>query len=382
MNTGKVRFVGIKINYDARPTVAEHLKYSHVVTKTEYDEYLSKFEEGKAGGWGFHECLNFFIPESGEVKFYLPPTSRPATKYLNDEFIFFSFTYQSDPVLPSRIVGVHANAKIVSTDGILRTDVFEQPSSEKITFHATSTAEFSTLLVPPLDYSGKVGIYTPPLKKWGNSLRYLHESHARRIIEDAFKAAKSKRSETDSTLREVVGRELHVLENIKKAYFPDRRHSPTSAGIQTKKGGGFSPRADRELGERGEYFVYERERRRAREAGIPLTMVEWTSRVDPHSKYDIQTARVSKGRLRPHYLEVKSTIIDDGSNVQISARQVKFLRENKNCSSIVLVIFHRKGGVKKVEEITLNELLHRFDLEPSKFRLVPKIGRKRSHTTR
>jgi hypothetical protein len=74
------KFMAIKIHYDHRQSLPTYLKYSKVPTEDEYNEYLELYDEG-VGGQGFHECLNFAIPEEGDVKIYLPPTCLPAQKF-------------------------------------------------------------------------------------------------------------------------------------------------------------------------------------------------------------------------------------------------------------------------------------------------------------
>jgi hypothetical protein len=64
-----IRFMAIKVHYDHRSSLPTELKYSKAVTKGEHDEYLRLYKEG-IGGEGFHECLNYFIPENGPVRMY------------------------------------------------------------------------------------------------------------------------------------------------------------------------------------------------------------------------------------------------------------------------------------------------------------------------
>jgi hypothetical protein len=84
-----VRFMAIKIHYDHRPRLKPHLKYSLVPTQNEYREYLDLYRTEGVGGEGFHECLNFHRPETGNVKMYLPPTCRPGERFLDEEFVIF-----------------------------------------------------------------------------------------------------------------------------------------------------------------------------------------------------------------------------------------------------------------------------------------------------
>jgi len=122
-------FIAIKINYDHRGDLPPHLKYSRAATEEEHQECPA----------GFHECLNFRIPEQGNARVYLPTTCRPGIDRLNDEFVFFSFTYQQDPVLPSSIVGVHGRARYIGREGQPRPDAPDIPGIGRV--HFSSGAE-------------------------------------------------------------------------------------------------------------------------------------------------------------------------------------------------------------------------------------------------
>lgn len=98
-------FIAIKIHFDHRNDLPCYLKYSRPATAAEHAEYLARFKEEKKGGNGFHECLNFSIPESGPVRIYLPSTCRPGIDRLNDEFVIFSFTYKKDPDMQPQSLG-------------------------------------------------------------------------------------------------------------------------------------------------------------------------------------------------------------------------------------------------------------------------------------
>ena len=56
------KYIAIKIHYDHRTRLPQHLKYSLAATPEEYQEYLDLYEDG-VGGQGFYECLNFHNPE-------------------------------------------------------------------------------------------------------------------------------------------------------------------------------------------------------------------------------------------------------------------------------------------------------------------------------
>ena len=147
------RFVAIKIHYDHRKDLAAHLKYTQIASREEYDKYLELYKQG-VGGEGFHECLNFRIPEEDPVRFYLPPryVPRPRAACPDEDYLIFSFTYKTDPELPSHVVGVHARARIVSSEGIRRSTPERIDEVTPLVYHAESPSEDVSLFVPPLAY--------------------------------------------------------------------------------------------------------------------------------------------------------------------------------------------------------------------------------------
>jgi len=66
----------------------------------------------------FMKCINFRIRDDEQpVYVYLTPTSLPGQRQpLDEEFVIFSVTYNSDVVLSSHIIGVHAGTRILSLD--------------------------------------------------------------------------------------------------------------------------------------------------------------------------------------------------------------------------------------------------------------------------
>ncbi|MEG9639128.1 hypothetical protein [Enterobacter asburiae] len=145
------KFVAIKIHYDHRKSLAPYLKYSKAPTPEEYMEYLDLFHEEGIGGAGFHECLNFSVRSNAPTKIYLPPTCIPSDKYLDEEIVFFSFTYKYDKEMPSSIIGVHAAARLVSNgkDSIARNDIEKIEGAEQFHYHAEAPSEFTTLIPLP-----------------------------------------------------------------------------------------------------------------------------------------------------------------------------------------------------------------------------------------
>jgi hypothetical protein len=161
------RFVAIKLNYDHRPELPTELKYSKEPTRQEYQEYLDRFYQQGIGGEGFHECLNFAIPDDeGTVRIYLPTTDIPRERYWNDEFVFLSFTYKGDPELPSYAIGVHACAGMRDHDGLNRPEITTRTAgNQRLTFNAEAPAEYVTLFCQPIKYEMSDGIYTPVYNK-------------------------------------------------------------------------------------------------------------------------------------------------------------------------------------------------------------------------
>jgi hypothetical protein len=207
------KFIAIKTHYDHRESLPSYLKYSKVPTEEEYNEYLELYDEG-VGGQGFHECMNFSIPDNGDVKIYLPPTCLPAQSLVDEEFVIFSFTYKQDKELPSVVLGVHAGVVIDDLDGIIRTDYQIEGSIEDLLYYASAESDLTTLFTSPLPYDFRDGLYTPVYTAWGYGRRYLEEEHAERIIRSAYDLAVNKLGTSKNVERQVVEREIVVLENI------------------------------------------------------------------------------------------------------------------------------------------------------------------------
>lgn len=250
-----IRFMAIKVHYDHRSSLPTELKYSKAVTEREHDEYLRLYKEG-IGGEGFHECLNYFIPENGPVRMYLPPTCIPSENTINDEFVIFSFTYGGDQEMPSRVIGVHGGAHILNRDGLRR----PEPNEVDLFYHVEAEPDLVTLFPSPLQYNSRDGRYTPTYQRWGFGLRYIEKTHAEKIILDQLKTVESELSTNeDESRRTVMEREIVVLRTIYARYIrgtegakvvvvPEPiRATANVAGIP-----------DKELGDLGEKHIYER----------------------------------------------------------------------------------------------------------------------------
>ena len=361
-------FITIKVHYDHRPALAPHLKYSRTPTSEEYNEYLDRFHEDGIGGGGFHECLNYAIPDEEGVRIYLPPTCLPAKKKLEEEFVIFSFIYAEDDDIEMRshIIGVHAGARYLSRDGIVRPDIEQIEGIDALTFHAEAPSDMVTLFNPPLYYNCKDGIYTPPYGRWGYGLRYIEKEHAQNIIDDSLERAKEELLRSTKTKKMAINRQIEVLNRIKDRYF-------LSEELHEKKGKtpSFVPHLpDKELGYLGEREVYERELAYVKKLGKPASDVEWISQTDPQSPFDIKSVRKTKdGGYCDHFIEVKSSRVDNYANIYVSARQIEFFENNKNNGIFMFIIFDISNKVKEIQKYTLRQLYENFELVPIKYKL-------------
>lgn len=369
-----IRFMAIKIHYDHRAVLPHYLKYSKLPSREEYDEYLDLYKTDGIGGEGFHECLNFQIPADGNVKIYLPPTSLPSIKKMNDEFVIFSFTYKEDQEMPDHLIGVHANVSILDKDGINRPDSEQLDGIYPFIYHAQAPAEFVTLVTPPLEYGREDGMYTPVFEKWGFGLRYITEDHAKNIVKDALQGANQRIEFALDTEKMAVARQIEVLERIANRHFPELIQDETEDNyIKGKKTKGLPPvppLPDKELGLLGERLVYEREIAFAIESGVDPIRVEWISQAVPTSPFDIKTIRKTSKGYRDHYLEVKSSRMDLGANVFISSNQIEFFEEHPDAATFVFVNFDNQN-LPEVPfcELTLSQLLNEYELVPLKYKL-------------
>ncbi len=364
------KFIAVKINYDHRDLLPRHLKYSTIPTQVQYQEYLDQFQDEGIGGNGFHECLNFKIPESGPVRLYLPPTCLPSSKNTTEDFVIFSFTYKGDKKLPAHIVGVHAGATILSTEaqGILRGEDQRIEGIEPLQYHAEAPADLVTLLTPPLKYENKQGLYTPPYSSWGFGLRYIEQVHAKSIVAASIDSATRALSSATVVEHETIQRQIEVLHRI------DNKYSLGAIEGKAGKGSGNSnpPSSppDREIGYLGEKHIYERELQYVKSIGCKQNEVQWVSQSAPTSPFDIRTVRLSStGLLQEHFIEVKSSIMGE-ANVYISSGQLSFFSEHEQNATFAVVTFNATRNAQDVREITLSELVAEFELVPIKFKLA------------
>jgi hypothetical protein len=157
-----VKFVAIKINYDDRDLAAES-KYAVVPNADELKRFRERFENERTGGYGFHECLNFQIKEDAPVQAYLPPTGIPQD--MDDEYVIFSFTYQSETSFPSTVLGVHGAATLINKDGVSRPEIRRIGDGDKLGYHIEAEPDFVTLFSSPLPYDKRSDRYVPLAKR-------------------------------------------------------------------------------------------------------------------------------------------------------------------------------------------------------------------------
>ncbi|OYY74573.1 MAG: hypothetical protein B7Y40_04330 [Gammaproteobacteria bacterium 28-57-27] len=360
-------FIAIKIHYDHRKSIPPHLKYSKPPSAKEYDAYLKIYREEDVGGNGFHECLNYSIPENGNVQMYLPPTCIPGRNRIDEEFVIFSFTYKTDREMPSCIVGVHAGAAVLKKPKKRKEIETIDGIKEPLIYRVEAPQNLVTLFTPPIDYDFHDGTYTPRLKTWGNGLRNIEEIHAKNIIAEALRSATKEISSAKLSKRVVLERQIDVLNEINSRYFSAASLN-TSKPPKTNTTGGISP-PDQELGFLGEKYVYEHEVAHAEKIGALASDVEWISQSVPQSPFDIKSVRKIDGKFIDHYIEVKSSRAEDESNIYVSSGQIEFFKNNEDCSSFVFASFDRCGSLKNIRYLSLSVLLNEFDLSPIKFKL-------------
>lgn len=360
------QFMAMKIHYDHRRNLPSYLKYSKVPSEDEYNKYLELYDSG-VGGQGFHECLNFAIPESDSVKIYLPPTCLPAQNLINEDFIIFSFTYKQDQELPSVVLGVHAGVSIDNLEGIVRTDYHIDGGVEDLIYHASSNSDLTTLFTSSLPYNFKDGIYTPIYRSWGYGNRYIEKEHALNILESAYDNAKSNLALASNPKKAVIEREIYVLENILRQYFNIKLEQQASKNIRSAI---ENSSINKEIGYKGELAVYNKELEYVESIGLAKDSVEWLSQGVPSSVFDIKSVRKIENKLFDHYIEVKSSSMDYGDNIYISSRQIEFFKNNVETTSIAIVNFN--DNTPSITYKTFNELQSDFLLEPIKFKLIKK----------
>lgn len=362
--------MAIKIHYDNRSDLPAYSKYSRLPTKKEYQKYLELYEDEGKGGDGFHEGLNFH-PENDEVKFYLPPTCIPGYTKINSEFIVFSFSYSN----PGTIIGVHAGARILGAEGINRGLNVGLDGVGDFTYHGISPSMLTTIFTTPIKYSIKDDRFLPVLEKWGFGKRYLEKKHAVNILMTAY-ANVLKKLENEKSIKPVekvvATREIQVLKNILFKYFQidmddteRRAEVGTDSFVDT-----HYQEVDREIGEKGERYIFEKEIEYMEKNNLPTSLVEWLSQIDPRAVFDIKTARLQDGKIQDHYLEIKSSKLGYGESAYLSERQIRFFEEHKEHSYIVFVNFN--GEEPKETYKTYHELNEEFYFSPIKYKLLAK----------
>lgn len=119
----------------------------------------------------------------------------------------------------------------------------------------------------------------------------------------------------------------------------------------------------KEIGDAGEKFIYNKIKKEFRDKEYK---VNWKSRLEPYSPYDIEVSRKDETII---YIEVKATtkINIDGCEAFISKNELEWRRLHKKKHRLYLIVFG--NGIKS--EPTMHTLLtdDAFTLEPIKYRL-------------
>ena len=121
---------------------------------------------------------------------------------------------------------------------------------------------------------------------------------------------------------------------------PDATWSPDEQGQRSSLGGGGagSPPSEgirKQIGDRGEGVVLEKERERVVALGLPIDRVNWVARDKPLSPFDI-TSLDEAGKVI--YIEVKSTIgLDPTAPFDISIAELRWMMENRDTTYVYRV---------------------------------------------
>jgi hypothetical protein len=105
--------------------------------------------------------------------------------------------------------------------------------------------------------------------------------------------------------------------------------------------------------------------------GLKREMVSWASQSNPTLPYDIETVRHIPEGHRKHFIEVKSTTLDDLTNIYISQQQIGHMKANPEASSFVVLLFGWDGKLRDEWTFSVEQLSHCFEMQPIKFKLRP-----------
>jgi hypothetical protein len=164
---------------------------------------------------------------------------------------------------------------------------------------------------------------------------------------------------------DLVEREIEVLRNIIERYDLGAKRPL----LHKRRRNAEMQEPDKELGELGERMVVEREIAYMKKNGLPESSVIWYSHIDPFGRYDIETVRIDANGPKSHFIEVKSSRMKDRMNVYLSSGQIDHLKERSANSSVALVTFRDEDKHHSIRDLTLDELIREFHLDPIKFRL-------------
>jgi Domain of unknown function (DUF3883) len=211
--------------------------------------------------------------------------------------------------------------------------------------------------------------------RWGNGLRYIRNpEYATNILNDALIKAKQDLKGGSESYREsyrhFVERGIKVIKQILTQYGLEETSLDKSRGPgPSVKTGGSLP--DKLLGEKGERLIYERERQYVIKQGFDPDKVSWAAQAIPNLPYDIETVRRTPNGSRPHLIEVKSTTLEDLTNIYVSQQQIDHMKANRDASKLIILLFGSDGEKQKELEFSVDDLLDNFEFLPIKFKLKP-----------
>ena len=144
----------------------------------------------------------------------------------------------------------------------------------------------------------------------------------------------------DPSRPDLVFEEVDLTRVVMSEASPDATWSPDEQGQRSSLGGGGagSPPSEgirKQIGDRGEGVVLEKERERVVALGLPIDRVNWVARDKPLSPFDI-TSLDEAGKVI--YIEVKSTIgLDPTAPFDISIAELRWMMENRDTTYVYRV---------------------------------------------
>lgn len=282
-------FIITRLNYDQR-TIDLNKKYSLPVSRKDNEERQILFEEGRGGGNGFHEGMNF-LSYTNRIFIYLKPSkNRPSIRSLNrlgvpNGRICLITVARNPDTGKDFIVGVQANLRLTD-DGLVRPDHTLHKGMEKIEFHAEGPADCSTL----------TGEFVETNLAPSRGYKYLTSADASKIFIDLLSSVEV--AEQPKSVR--------MLEKIYKSYF---NRTPKIKLAQARKKVGTS----KSHGTAGEDFEYLSSRKMIRvtakhrviqEKFIKFLNKNGFEKIE-ENYYNVDVKAVKAGKV--HFFEIKPT---------------------------------------------------------------------------